>query len=612
MRHLPLVGRASCVAVIALGLAAAPPAAAKSKTPKNVKVVARNYQRGVASPDGTQFLYDRGPTLYVARAADAKVVQRIKLPKTRCGSGYCNGMGVIGYAWSPDGKSIAYSIDTGRRDSGLYRYDLRKKKARRITDEVTWEFGFDSTGALLYMTGVVNWGAGRDAAVWRAGESKPFLTLPNRADKKLGTNGHMFELRRSLVLTTVKQRHAKWELLEIAEVWITELSTGKASRLAIPRGASGVTVAPGDDRVCYYASSELHCLDPSTGDDVEIMGKRACGWGESGIAAWSPSGRRLAFAVCKGSDQGVAVVDFGDGTTNVVLEQTPYRNFAFQTESALLLLKSYMPKHSGRTHEGVARVDVDTGELFGIVADDTQYPYAFTLPGRDDVTYVARDREGTTDLAWIDTRKPIGPAPTMAKPVTGNYIEYHANGTEKSDVQLRGGVLHGKASLRDWDGKPLERGSYHAGKKTGAWTTWFPSGRKESVVDYDGDKRHGDEIWYWRDTGAKSKVMGWKHGLPHGQWRAFYLSGKKAGVGQYRDGIKLGTWTRWHEDGTKREQVPYVDGKKNGVQKSWWRSGKLSMTGENIDGKRQGRWLMYNSDGTLWREVDYVDGRKSN
>jgi hypothetical protein len=100
-----------------------------------------------------------------------------------------------------------------------------------------------------------------------------------------------------------------------AAVWLTTLPDGAARKLPIPAGAGGVTMAPSEDRVCYFDGADLACVDLAD-DTVATIAQSSCGWGNSGVAAWSPSGRRLAFPICAGTTRDVAVHDFDDATVS--------------------------------------------------------------------------------------------------------------------------------------------------------------------------------------------------------------------------------------------------------------------------------------------------------
>jgi hypothetical protein len=428
-----------------------------------------------------------------------KVVRRVGAPKVHCERRSCYGFGVMTAAWSASGHRLAYSVDTGDAKAGVYALDLRTGRTRRVSTTTSWHLRFDRRDRLVYLTGRGTDGARFGVSAWREAEPKPLVKLRDRAAPKTGQYAQKSILGDGFVLTVVRARTRVG--LRLASVWRTDLATGRSRRLSIPAGARDVALAPSSDRVCYFAAKELGCLDLTTGKTAAIArGDLRCGFNDTGRAAWSPSGQRLAFRQCRDGLRDIGVHDFATGKTRTVARRVRYGEVAFQTEAFLLLLHRKLDPRWDYLHAVVSRVDLATGARYALVVDRTSYPYAFPSPGRADRLYLQRDRGGTTDTAWVDTSQPIGPARPTTRPRDGRSIEYQANGNPFRIDTYRGGVLDGPIAWYDWNGMRIEVGQYAAGKRRGDWTRWRPDGRIDKIQRFEGPPGGGTKqttlCWY--------------------------------------------------------------------------------------------------------------------
>ncbi|HHU27459.1 MAG TPA: toxin-antitoxin system YwqK family antitoxin [Bacteroidales bacterium] len=107
---------------------------------------------------------------------------------------------------------------------------------------------------------------------------------------------------------------------------------------------------------------------------------------------------------------------------------------------------------------------------------------------------------------------------------TGDYREYHDNGTLKLEMQLRNGQPEGTYIVYYENRKPKEVRSYKEGKLHGLWRSYDPSGQLISEAEY-------------------------RNGLKHGTWRIWDELGNLRYEMNYRDGKKVGNWRMWNERG---------------------------------------------------------------
>jgi antitoxin component YwqK of YwqJK toxin-antitoxin module len=87
------------------------------------------------------------------------------------------------------------------------------------------------------------------------------------------------------------------------------------------------------------------------------------------------------------------------------------------------------------------------------------------------------------------------------------------------------------------NGKKEMEGEFAAGKKDGAWTSWFENGRKQSEGFFKNDTRDGKSV-VWRENGFK-----------------YY-------EGTYSLGKLNGAWITYDTDGTRLKETVYEYDKK--------------------------------------------------
>ena len=118
----------------------------------------------------------------------------------------------------------------------------------------------------------------------------------------------------------------------------------------------------------------------------------------------------------------------------------------------------------------------------------------------------------------------------------------------------------------------------------------------------------------------------YKNGLKHGTWIQLYQNGQKYCEETYDEGKKIEIEKRWYENGKKQSEIPYKNDKMNGVWHywhnngkkkweatykngipngsfiEWYKNGNKKYEGKLKDIWRVGEWIYYNEDGTE-REV---------
>lgn len=99
------------------------------------------------------------------------------------------------------------------------------------------------------------------------------------------------------------------------------------------------------------------------------------------------------------------------------------------------------------------------------------------------------------------------------------------NNSIKSEMEVKEGVLSGKATYYFANGNLMEAGTMVNGLKDGQWVRYNENGLTSAIGFYT--------------LGKKS-----------GTWIVFDEAGKKRMEMNYSNGEKIGTWTSWDENGS--------------------------------------------------------------
>lgn len=122
------------------------------------------------------------------------------------------------------------------------------------------------------------------------------------------------------------------------------------------------------------------------------------------------------------------------------------------------------------------------------------------------------------------------------------------------------------------DGGLVERGAFDdAGRRTGQWRRWWPSGQLR-----------------WQ--------TGYRDGRQHGPWKAWSETGKLTSEGSFVSGKRDGPWQRWRSDGSTESIGRFVAGQRHGSWREYHPDGSLAGTGRYVDGQRV-VWREFRPDG---------------
>ncbi len=234
----------------------------------------------------------------------------------------------------------------------------------------------------------------------------------------------------------------------------------------------------------------------------------------------------------------------------------------------------------------------------------------------------------------------------------GPAVHFHPNGQKMAE----GSYFGDQECLKS----PPADGPAACGKRTGAWTIYFPDGKTAAQGSYDPKtgRRGGNWVEYYR-TGEKlaegprgpNRVGMWtfykkngmlisKFSFANNDFAAtsaeLYINGVltgKGGVsnllvnyhvdtdsltiaGKDPDNLapadikKMGAWVEYYPNGQKSGEGTYNFNKKHGAWIQYSQSGQKTMEGDYNMDMRNGHWKIYDAAGSLREEGDYMMGKK--
>lgn len=194
-----------------------------------------------------------------------------------------------------------------------------------------------------------------------------------------------------------------------------------------------------------------------------------------------------------------------------------------------------------------------------------------------------------------------------AKGKQGVWRKYYRTDTLCSETQFLNDKVVGNS--RTW----YESGKIKAVVKfnkagRGEATSYFESGKVMARGIYKGQKKDSTWIYYHEKVDTISAIEKYSNGVPDGEWKVFYESGKTAHEMSYKKGKKEGVVKEYNDDGRLIFEITYVNGVENGLSILYYTSGKLREKGAYKNGERDGKWINYNEDGTVAEEKIFVKG----
>ena len=202
--------------------------------------------------------------------------------------------------------------------------------------------------------------------------------------------------------------------------------------------------------------------------------------------------------------------------------------------------------------------------------------------------------------------------------------EYHMLRDNSGSIEFhkKDGVLDGKWTRWYINGNIAEKGNYKNGN--GLWEGWYVSNAKQFNCEYE----NGDKVGTFQEWDVRGELIkkidynrgkrireylvvrdGNGHmelnkinGVLDGSWVKWYSKGKKEEVGEYKDGVKVGTWSRYNLSGLILEEWNYDNQGRNLYEITYYKNGTVkeyrdyfsrTVQGYNMDGSKKGRFTPF-------------------
>ncbi len=189
---------------------------------------------------------------------------------------------------------------------------------------------------------------------------------------------------------------------------------------------------------------------------------------------------------------------------------------------------------------------------------------------------------------------------------TGEWNNFWEDGTLKNKSSFKKGQLSGKwFSYTPTCVKILE-GTYKKNLKSGEWREYYNNGRLKEVINYKVFKR--------KNRSNDIEVLGMNEVVsePWGKYEAYsQIDFKIKAKGQYKKGVKNGTWYDYYPGGVIPTIISqYKNGKLHGTFKQLGRQGELMYEIHYKNGLKHGLLNVYGSNGQIVKQKMFRYGHE--
>jgi uncharacterized protein len=156
---------------------------------------------------------------------------------------------------------------------------------------------------------------------------------------------------------------------------------------------------------------------------------------------------------------------------------------------------------------------------------------------------------------------------------------YYSNGVVKSTGPYKDNVPFGEHRMYDTSGNPQRADIYDSGRVVA-------SGPIDSGDEQEGSWKEYYENGQLKDSGTYQK------GLKVGEWKYFFMDGKKFEAGKYdKNGKQTGVWHWYYDDGKLRRESDFSKGQEDGDFVEYNDSGNVITKGQYEGGLKEGKWV---------------------
>ncbi|HEY4966421.1 MAG TPA: hypothetical protein VII28_08480, partial [Puia sp.] len=190
--------------------------------------------------------------------------------------------------------------------------------------------------------------------------------------------------------------------------------------------------------------------------------------------------------------------------------------------------------------------------------------------------------------------------------IEGLEEEYYEEGMLESTYNYKKGKINGESVSMDKDQKQYAKFLFSDGILVSA--AYFDKTGKQ--ISSSERNNNGLDLNIFLSDGSKSthrifNAKGEKTGIE----TSFYPSGKTRTIIEYKDDEKDGLSTDFYRNGNKQSEVRMENGKQNGKLISYYLNGKIESEGWYVQGQEQGLWKYYDEMGNLVNKSYFLDGQ---
>ncbi len=145
--------------------------------------------------------------------------------------------------------------------------------------------------------------------------------------------------------------------------------------------------------------------------------------------------------------------------------------------------------------------------------------------------------------------------------------------------------------------------------KHGNYRAYFSSGKLKE----EGNYKHGEKYGEWktfRPNGQPKSIIKYYNNRLVAETKSWNSVGQLMWEGTTKEYWKEGTWTYYFESGKKQRVEHYSKGRKTGLIEEWYESGQLGEKQAYENGKKHGLYKLIGYEGNLLIEGQYKEGGK--
>lgn len=186
----------------------------------------------------------------------------------------------------------------------------------------------------------------------------------------------------------------------------------------------------------------------------------------------------------------------------------------------------------------------------------------------------------------------------------GHFVYYYENSNKASEGKFYKDKNEGKWKYWHENGKKKSEGSYEKNKKRGIWSFWYDNGNKKSEGHFENSGKNG--FWkYWYENGTKKAEGDFVNNGKENIWKYYNENGVLISEESFEYGF-LSWEINYFKNGLKKNHKSFKRGQPHGSWSFWNRNGKEILTGYFKNGARIGVWTRTFLSGEF--TIDYKDG----